>query len=259
MSAHAQVIPSIAAGIARLKNAQSARLREKLDVLSRRETSGGDSEKALDSETEDTHEVKKRLWSLCQTRIRPDRNKQHSIRGRADENTMKQLPSQVVLAAQEETSTYYFTESNNDAPVTVEDYELVAEHNPSAVLPEISVGPNYLSEDEEPPSEDWTHSSEGDYFYTDGQGNVYPIEREGLVEDDNAAWISAPQIASSEFSHEEEAMEEGRDGNANESYIMYHEVQHWSPAPGSHIHPADVAGPFQTLSPLDAPFDDWGD
>lgn len=176
-----------------------------------------------------------------------------------DESTIKQLPSQVVLAALEETSTEYFNNFNNGALVTVDDYELVAEHNPSAALPEVSVGPHYLSEDEEPPSEEGTHSSEGDYFYTDGQGNVYPIEREGLVEDGNAAWPSTPQLASSEFSHGEEVREERRDGNANESYIMYHEVQHWSPAPGSHIHPADVSGPFQTLSPLDAPFDDWGD
>ncbi|KAG7285220.1 hypothetical protein NEMBOFW57_009841 [Staphylotrichum longicolle] len=218
MSAHAQVIPSIAAGIARLKNAQSASLRDKLNALSRGETSGGDSEKTPDSETDDTHKVTKRLWSLCQTRIRPDRNKQHSFRRRVDESTIKQLPSHVVLAAFEETSTEYFNDVINNALVSVDDYELVAEHKPSAVLPEVSVGPHYLSEDEEPPSEEGTHSSEGDYFYTDGQGNVYPIQREGLVEDDTAAWPSTPQLASSELSHGEE-----------------------------------------TLSPLDAPFDDWGD
>jgi hypothetical protein len=147
----------------------------------------------------------------------------------------------------------------------------VQDHDPFAVLPEIlaetnypemhgllQVGEPYLSEDEETPAEEWTHSSEGDYFYTDGQGNVYPIDREGAAEDDNVAW-STPQLASSEFSHEEKVVEEERDGDANESYIMYHEVQHWSPAPGIRIHPVDVAGPFPALSTLDgAPFGDGG-
>jgi len=171
-----------------------------------------------------------------------------------------------------ETFPYYVEDFNTDALGIVEGYQLVQDHDPFAVLPEILAETNNpeihgllqagnpdMSEDEEPPSEEWIQSSEGDYFYTDGQGNVYPIEREGTMEDDNVGWPSTPQLSSSEFSHEGEVVDEARDGDANESYIMYHEVQHWSPAPGIGIHPVDVAGPFPALSPLDgAPFGDGG-
>ena len=274
MSAHAQAIPSIAAGITRLRHAHSASLREKLDIISRQETGANNSQGPEDPEADGSHEVKRRLWLLCQTRIRPEPIKGHQIRRKADETTMDQPPSQLPAGREAETFPHYIDNFDSESLIFAGNHDLTEHNDPYDVLPEGSDESNYLEvasllpteqpymlEDGEPSSDDWTHSSEGDYFYTDGQGNVYPVERQEVPEDEPADWPLTPQLVDSEgFDHEEDEGEASWDESVNEAYIMYHEVQHWSAVPGVQIHAVDGAGRFPPLPPPDdEPFDDWGD
>ncbi|KAK0705321.1 hypothetical protein B0H67DRAFT_380205 [Lasiosphaeris hirsuta] len=71
LETHARIIPIIANGMARLTNARSASLREKLDKFTRTRAPNNPKEGAgEDNLTRD--EVKKTLWSLCQTGVRAD-------------------------------------------------------------------------------------------------------------------------------------------------------------------------------------------
>ncbi|KAK4154257.1 hypothetical protein C8A00DRAFT_42920 [Chaetomidium leptoderma] len=276
ISVHAHVIPSIAAGIARLGNAQSSSLREKLDLLIRHGRLGGDNPHPVDAEVDATDEVKKRLWSLCQTHIRPEPMKGPYAARKVVGNATEQPPSQLVLAGRElETSPHCMEDFDSNVLIDREDYELVAEPDDDysglpEVLPELNhheagsflqTGEFRVSEERELSLDEWTHSSEGDYFYTDGQGNVYPVDREAVPEDGRIDWPSTPQLLNSEvFSHEEEEeeVEVLWDGDANQTYIMYHEVQPWPPLPEAHIHAEDAAGQLRSLPHLDdAPFNGW--
>ncbi len=276
MSVHAQAIPSIATGISRLKNAHSASLREKLNILDRKGTRGNGNQQPKDPEPGDNDEISRRLWLLCQTRIRPEPIKGHQIRRKAIRNTIDQPPSKLVPAGQDDDILpHYPDDFNNDAFVLAEDYDMGTSYDSYPGLPKAPIWPDDIetavplqasesgwSEDEKPPSDEWTHSSEGDYFYADGQGNVYPVEKHEVPEDENAGWSPTSQFTGSErFDCEENEDEQGPwDEGANEGYIMYHEVQHWPSAPGAHIHAVDGAGQFTLLPSLDdEPFDDWGD
>jgi hypothetical protein len=155
--------------------------------------------------------------------------------------------------------------------VAMENYDLVADHDQYPMFPELLPGPDYpeiealaqvgesyMSEDEQPAPDEWTHSSEGDYFYTDGQGNVYPIEREAVSEDDQMDWPSTPQLVGADGSSQQpdEETEEYWIGGANRTYIMYHED--WSPDPGVHNHADDDGDqPFLRRYTDDAPLSDW--
>jgi hypothetical protein len=268
MAVHAQVIPSISAGIARLRNARSASLREKVDNLTRRGTLAGGSQRLVDTEADATDEVKKRLWLLCQTRIRPEPIKGPCVTRKADQNAVERLPSQLALTEQGlGVSTLYVDGLDDTALAVMESYDLVADHDPYVTLPEVLPGSLHpeggsaLQPDEfhvlegGPSSDEWTHSSEGDYFYTDGQGNVYPVERQAVPEADQIECTLDPQfLNSNEFYHEnEDELEEHWDGGANQTYIMYHEAQHWPP-----MHADNVPDqPFPLPHPGYAPSSYW--
>ncbi|KAK4122693.1 hypothetical protein N657DRAFT_574972 [Parathielavia appendiculata] len=268
MSIHAEVIPWIASGIARLTNARSAALREKLTFLVQRRTPGDNAQGPVDQETETRDEVRKRLWSLCQTRIRPEPIKAPFVRKVVPE----QETSQLVLAEHElEASPPYIEDFDSDALVTMAHYEPVPNQDPYAALPENQADPDEPVMDDsllvlEPynpdvgasSSDGWMRSSEAEYFYTDGQGNVYPIEREIVREDHQIDWPSTPQLlGSDEFDHgNEEDPEEGLDGSINRTYIMYDGGQPWPPLSGVHIHTEDDL-PYPLAPYLgDAPFND---
>lgn len=274
MSVHAQAIPLIAAGIVRLKHAHSVSLQEKLNILSGKETGGNHSQNPEDPETDGPDEVKRRLWLLCQTRIRPEPIKGHQIKRNAAETAVDQPPSQLLAGREIETLPHYIDDFESEGPIFAGKNDLTEHDEPYDVLPGVSDESNYLEpvgllpteqpymlEDGEPSSDDWTRSSEGDYFYTDGQGNMYPVERQEAPEDEQADWPSTPQLVDSEaFDHAEDEGEAPWDESVNEAYVMYHEVQHWSAVPGVQIHPVDGAGRFPPLLPLDnEPLDDWGD
>ncbi|KAK3898491.1 hypothetical protein C8A05DRAFT_47215 [Staphylotrichum tortipilum] len=274
MCVHAQVIPAIASGVARLRNAQSASLRAKLDILTDRGISHERIERTGGSEAGDVKDVKGRLWSLCQTRIRPEPMKGHQIKRIVDQSTTRQPPSDVAVGGQKlDTPVYYADEPPGGVFDTAGDYELVADYGHHSALPETFVEldhseighladsqPYGFEDGEDTPLDELMLSSEGDYFYTDGQGNVYSVERHEVPEDHQIEWQSSPPVASSEgFSDEEDIQVEDWDGSPNEAYIMYHEVQHWPPEPGVHIHAVD-AGHFLLPPPLhpdDDPFNGW--
>ncbi len=274
MSIHAQAIPSIVAGIARLRHAHSASLREKVVSISRKERGGNGSQGPEDPDADGPDEVKRRLWLLCQTCIRPEPIKGHQIRSKVNETAVDQPPSQLLAGREPETLPHYLDDLDSEALIFAENYGLIDQDNspydvllelsPESSYPEVAgqlpVEKPYMLEDGEPSSDDWTRSSEGDYFYTDGQGNVYPVERQEIPEDEPADWPSTPQLVDSEgFDHEEDEGEVPWDEGVNEAYIMYHEVQHWSAVPGVQIHPVDGAGRFPPLPPLDESLDNWGD
>jgi hypothetical protein len=224
-------------------------------------------QKPADADSEAMGEVKKRLWALCQTCIRPEPIKAPFSKSNLD---AKQPRSQAVLGGQElETTLWYLDDFGSDALV-MEDLELVADNDPYDALPGVLDEPDdlemgnflpvepYTLEGADFPSDEWAASSEGDYFYTDGQGNVYPIEKQAAPEDDQVDWPSTPQLLSSEgLDHgKNEDPEEHWGGGENQTYIMYHEVQHWSPMPGFHICAQDDQ-PYRPPHPDDAPFRDF--
>jgi hypothetical protein len=226
-----------------------------------------DGQKPVDADAETMDEVKKRLWALCQTRIRPEPIKAPFVKRNLD---AEQPPSQRVLGGQELETPSWYIDDFGSGGLIVEDFELAADHDPYDALPEVLDDPDhlelgdllqvepYMSEDAEFPPDEWTGSSEGDYFYTDGQGNVYPIERQAAPEDDQVDWPSTPQLLNSEgLDHTvDENQEEDWDGGGHQTYIMYDEMQHWPPTPGVHIHARDDQ-PYQLPHPDDGPFRDF--
>ncbi len=162
--------------------------------------------------------------------------------------------------------------SNGDVFDTAENYDLWADYDHDSALLEgfqlepLEIGllptpPPYMyGGDEEPLSDGLMPSSEGDYFYTDGQGNIYGVERHDVPQDHQLEWPSSPQHAASEgFTEEEDIEVEDWDPSPNETYIMYHEVQHWPPEPGLHIHAVDAGHflPPPPPHPDDDPFNGW--
>ncbi|KAK3943449.1 hypothetical protein QBC46DRAFT_254129 [Diplogelasinospora grovesii] len=72
LAAHAQVIKTVAGGVARLRNARSASLRQKLERVARLATPDWRSYSEVDQEERARGELEKRLWLLCQKGIRVD-------------------------------------------------------------------------------------------------------------------------------------------------------------------------------------------
>ncbi|KAK3297643.1 uncharacterized protein B0H64DRAFT_457970, partial [Chaetomium fimeti] len=262
MSVHAQIIPSIATGIARLKNARSASLREKLNNLTHQTTLGIDGQEFADSEADATDE------------IQPEPIKRPFATKQGGENTgTKARPQQLNYAGQElEIPTVCVDEDGNGTRVAMESYGLEPDYDPYVVFPGapfetghleidtlLQMDESYMSSDQVSPSDDWTHSSEGDYFYTDGQGNVYPIEKQENSEGDHSIdWPSASQLVDSDgYSQQhDEDLEELWDQAANQAYIMSYEDGF--PVSGVHTRPNDAINqPFLPPYPDDTPHDNW--
>ncbi|KAK4241061.1 hypothetical protein C8A03DRAFT_12617 [Achaetomium macrosporum] len=276
MSAHAQVIPTIAAGIARLRNARSASLREKLDnLLGKANADAGDSQDSVDAEADVTDEFKKRLWSLCQTRIRPVPTRGNQVRKETDGNTTKQPPAQIMPEGeglvQHTTPPYYPHGFSSNVVIEEESYELVTDYDTYTIpgtfsepnFPEPDdfphTGESYSADDGEQSSEEDTHGSEGDYFYADGQGNIFPIERHAVRGPGEVGWPIIPPVTEPEgFTREDEETAMPWDESPNEQYIMYHEVEHWPPVRGALMLPEAAEPPLLLSQFDDTPFDGWG-
>ena len=227
-----------------------------------------------DTEVDATDEVKKRLWLMCQTHIRPEPIKGPCVPRKADQNAVERLPPRLDLAEQGPGVPMLYIDGSDDTALSVMgSYDLVADDDPYVTLPEVLPGPVYpeagsplqpgelhVLEQGGASSDEWTHSSEGDYFYTDGQGNVYPVERQAVPRADQFEWTSDPQLPdSNEFYHEDEdEREEYWEGGAKQTYIMYHEAQQWTPVAGEHMRAEDVLDrPVSLPSPDDAPSSYW--
>ncbi|KAL1839616.1 hypothetical protein VTJ49DRAFT_1319 [Mycothermus thermophilus] len=252
MSIHARVIPSISSGIARLCHARSASLRAKLEALRSRHSRDDGSQ--LSSSTERPslgNEVQRRLWRICQTRIPPDTAKGPSVPTKAKQRTTGQPESLHFFTEHDWGQLPHHFDGFSEYHLVAGEYGTFADDEQELNLPEslsstIYANQNHIQEDEasiledEGPSEGM-QSSEGDYFYTDGQGNVYEIDKPAVHEDESVAeWPSTPQLGFDvleqedveDFEEEFEEFEESDDG-AEETYIMYDEVEHWAPIQGA--------------------------
>jgi hypothetical protein len=106
---------------------------------------------------------------------------------------------------------------------------------------------------------DWISSSEGDYFYADGLGNVIPVEKHTALKKDEISW------ADDEIEHEEPYgqpdigifahgdNEIDLDENEDQAYIMYDE-QNWFLAHEAPYQDQDQGPSFHPLPPQ--PYDD---
>ncbi|KAL2019134.1 hypothetical protein VTK56DRAFT_10085 [Thermocarpiscus australiensis] len=218
ISAHAQIIPSIASGIARLRNAKSASLREKVALISPRKASSDDC-KQVEADTGTTNEIKKRLWFLCQTGISAEPIRRSDNRRKADENTVEETPSQVDIAGSEvvehDAPFSYVDEFSDSDAFGTEMGQGAAEYAHCSEFPqELLCGPDISEDaivsfevDDGGPPSDLTNSSEADYFYTDGHGNIYPIDSHALPEPDEVAWPPDQQLVECESLGNEEVQE----------------------------------------------------
>ncbi|KAK4101509.1 hypothetical protein N658DRAFT_425720 [Parathielavia hyrcaniae] len=252
MSIHAQIIPWIATGIARLRNGRSSTLREKVDLLVQQRTPVDDAEGPVDKETETMEEVKKRLWSLCQTRIRPEPIKAPFVKRKGGPE--RQTSQRVLTECEPEMAPPYIEDVGSDAFIIMEHYDPVADHELYAASPETLADPDepqmddslpilepYMPDNAASSSDGWMRSSEGDYFYTDGYGNVYPVEKEPVPENHQIDWTPTPQLLDSEGLEygEDEDAEGGLFVGENRTYIVHDEGHPWSPSTQLLVHTPD--------------------
>jgi hypothetical protein len=232
---------------------------------------GDDGQELVDSGADATDEVKKRLWLLCQTRIQPEPTKRPFSPRQRSEKTAKKVQSQLEYTRQElDVPITYADEDGRGTFVAMEGYGLEPAYERYVALPGdfpeanhfkmdalLQVGESHTPTDGLSSPDGWTHSSEGDYFYTDGQGNVYPIDRENS-EEDQIDWAPAPQLVDSDgYSQQQDEDWEGYWGQgANQAYITSHEDG--LPDSGVHILPDDATNqPFLLPYPDDAPSGSW--
>lgn len=245
MTAHAHVIPTIAAGLARLRNAQSASLRQKLDNITGTAIQGSNNKSESVTEASTADEIRKRLWLLCQSGIRPEPVKRHNAKKGPEEDAIQRPPSQadvggsqlVGFATPLEHAVCFDGHDFIDGgyqPATGYDGDLDYQqelHEPE--LPDAydfldTDGPCGVGDSEESP-EECTDSSEADYFYADGYGNVYRIEKPTVPSSVEFCWPSSPLLVETENVNNEGRQEIAGGGgeDVNETYIMYDEMQQW--------------------------------
>ncbi|KAM7200944.1 hypothetical protein V8F33_003610 [Rhypophila sp. PSN 637] len=249
VTAHAQMIPSLASSIARLGNSRSASLREKVGRLT------GQQQPAQDDIVD---EVTQRLWRLCQTRIRA----RPVLRG---SGTQTEIVREVVSHEpagsqpsfeQQETQMMEFphyweqigalhegTRSGDEADSDSEvwqaewlgpyDSEMDEERSVFTRDGSFSDIDSELDEYKSDTDDGEEEASVGEYFYADGQGNAFPIDvgdEEGSEEDHDqrsleSDWgnsASSVSGATEEGNHDEESGED--EYFAAEHYPGQHEL-----------------------------------
>ncbi|KAK4190018.1 hypothetical protein QBC35DRAFT_544117 [Podospora australis] len=273
MAAHAKIIPTISSGIARLKNARSARLREKLDRFAGRQSFGDSHPQRLKQDDYTQNDINERLWLQCQTTIREDPSKRPNAQGEQDRPPEKR-PKQFEYSgwelaeyspqptyaddddandlSWEEHNRYHDLESAESHYSGVDRYQHDEETHAviiayddghdeltNEMLAEVdnedtgSHLPTYVPFEEledEPSAVEITDSSEGDYFYTDGYGNIIPFHEPPMSYQEEPGWEQRLQQAGSleHEDHEYRQMDELEDEELEQRYIMYHEMQHWA-------------------------------
>ncbi|KAK0635134.1 hypothetical protein B0T17DRAFT_31799 [Bombardia bombarda] len=280
MAAHAKVIPTIAHGIARLKSARSERLRQKVDKLTQSKEPNRQADEQL-KEDGDTSEVRKKLWILCQTRIRvapvarggnrKDTNLDadlHTAEEAVPELAMVPFQPEPSQLEEAEGVNSYWEGSSSGFVLDVRYHQQAMEGNIFYDLPEGALGEfdnntgdmeicQEEMEDpfydlvEEAPGDNYHHitdlddlghvtdgdayyqlpegdagelviqhatdelsqhhmhyhnadsgsSSEADYFYADGYGNIYPVERPRRSETLELEWVSEDDMTPDSIEH----------------------------------------------------------
>ncbi|KAK3344099.1 hypothetical protein B0T25DRAFT_615574 [Lasiosphaeria hispida] len=236
LETHARIIPTIADGMARLTNARSASLREKLGKFARSRALISANEGA-EQYNLTSNEIKKRLWFLCQTGQQVPEQDLYHTRIELGEFEEAQMSShQRNIGAGEEFSNGLYSQMTVYDPLDVSRetsdmvvYEGVASlRNPGRVFqdqytqevleltpydPYLHMSPwqyqdgttwegGFREEDDEfseyvgdeTCSEVSTDDAESGYFYADGQGNYYPVERDEIAVSAALDWPSSSQL-----------------------------------------------------------------
>ncbi|KAK3397314.1 hypothetical protein B0T20DRAFT_500964 [Sordaria brevicollis] len=179
MTAHAKTIPTIASGVARLRNAQAASLREKVSKLSgasgAEPPSNNSPSHAAEGNLEEAimKEVGKRLWTLCQTTIRvePTVKTGSKRKVKVDE---KEAPADTQAEEEEEvTQEEYFSQLTDDGWVDHHHYPPLTH--------------DYLFDSFEEPGTDTDTGTDSDVFEYDYKHQ--PIEDITLFQE-HAEWLS---------------------------------------------------------------------
>ncbi|KAK4180331.1 hypothetical protein QBC36DRAFT_356274 [Triangularia setosa] len=205
MAVHAQMIPSLASSIARLKHSRSFSLRKKVESL----MPGYMDSEIRDNEDEIEGEIRKRLWLRCQTGIRPDPIKKNNTAQTKLEEASQEETSQGQLGGLGFVEEKYDHPGREDALIrrpfiNLHDYATTA--NQIAHCYDMPEG-IYDGEDDNgcdndnsssetgslPPcsssdiaaihSDNWQGSSEAEYFYIDSQGNVITLQHDSETEE----------------------------------------------------------------------------
>ncbi|KAL0470683.1 hypothetical protein QR685DRAFT_261364 [Neurospora intermedia] len=252
MAAHAQTIPAIANGLARLRSARSAMLRDKVNKL----RGAGAEDEAISStlshsdDLEDGigKEVEKRLWSLCQTSIHV---KPASKTGKRKAKGNGDAPADT----QEEEILEGFTQLTDDGwvnhhPSLTHDYHpfdlleqgantntdmdthtdvveydyqyqfeivaLLGDHSEEETYGDDRVEEWYDVEGEDMALDELQPSSEGDYVYADGLGRLHPISRHQAFQ---TRLMCGPTLASNELHFEEMEEDDGEEFGDPEEYL----------------------------------------
>ncbi|KAK4667374.1 hypothetical protein QC763_308655 [Podospora pseudopauciseta] len=219
MTVHAQMIPSLARSIVRLKHSQSPSLRRKVEGLM-----PGDIDPEIwdvDDEIED--EIRKRLWLRCQTGIRSDPIQRISTsQTNADDNRQEEAPQRLLggpKSAEERCGPrecgeaiinplQYASTANQLAhycgiPEGIydddNDYDEGYDADDSPLETD-SFSPYSSSDIRALHSDDWQGSSEAEYFYTDGQGNVVTLQQDSdSTEPEAVGWDRSSSIDTMDF------------------------------------------------------------
>ncbi|KAK4221786.1 hypothetical protein QBC38DRAFT_113049 [Podospora fimiseda] len=239
MATHSKVIPVISAGVSRLTNAKSASLRDKVQKLARREAVDSKTREKTSTEESARGEIKKRLWLLCQTTIRADPTKRPSIQRRTKGKGARVDSPEWELAAEYFDPSNYMLEAGPDDTDEDDNYRYEEEgyscdeiggkmaELPGSQYEMLEEGPESDELQPGPFSEGLTGSSEGEYFYLDTEGNMIPVEREAVVEEEaeegGLEWETSSQL---EAFHIHDGLYDEEQGISEEDHHPYVEETH---------------------------------
>lgn len=261
MTAHAQTIPAIANGLARLRSARSAMLRDKVNKL----LGAGAEDEAISStlshsdDLEDGigKEVEKRLWSLCQTSIHvKPASKTGKRKAKGNGDAPADTQEEEILEGFTQltgdgwvnhhpplTHDYHpfdlfeqgantNTDMDTDTDAVEYDYQcqfgivaLLGDHSEEETYGEDGVEEWYDVEGEDMTLDELQPSSEGDYVYADGLGRLHPISRHQAFQ---IRLVGGPTLTSNELHFEE--MEDDDDEELGDPEEYLGEYLEWDSA-----------------------------
>ncbi|CCC07482.1 hypothetical protein SMACR_02486 [Sordaria macrospora] len=241
MTAHAKTIPAISNGIARLRNARSATLREKVNRLLGAEAVSSTPSHPDNLEDGIRKEVEKRLWLLCQTSIRVEpivKNSKRKVKGDGEvpaDTLEEEILEKFTQLTEDGWANHHHsflaydypfdlfeegTDTDMETDTDAVEYEYQYELGNATLLED---GEGWLSEDH---TEEETYgeseldlgnddrevmalyephpSSEGDYVYADGLGNLHPIPRHQAIQAGQIDGLAGDELPFEEEYYEEE-------------------------------------------------------
>ncbi|KAK0706423.1 hypothetical protein B0T26DRAFT_726506 [Lasiosphaeria miniovina] len=175
--------------MARLGNARSASLRKKLESITQNGTSITQEEVGDGDDAK--NEIRRRIWLRCQTDIRAEPIKRIDSRKKSQQLTVREPPGQPGLHDLIDFGALTTTRIlENDAIMNTAYREHMAENLPLFDHPRggyetvqadfDTIDTHYNSGDDKTSSDDWMDDPDADYFYADGNGNIYLVERQAV-------------------------------------------------------------------------------